>query len=213
MEDKIKKKDRAFLYFRENNKGGLNIKFGPEQYTTDTKKFSEILMIGNLKCLAFLSGLTKDEDLEIRKAQYENIKISYQAIFDEVFPDVFEENKRILDLEETVIKRVEEGDSVSPEFEKKIEEAKKVIKERGTQKTPEQIEAQNEEFKKEVENKIQLLEETKKFFIKACPKTEPEEDETQDDVYKQVIINFLNEELKKLTEIYGQVEEGKAIML
>lgn len=207
MSNKIKKEDRGFLYFRENEKGGLNIKFGPDKYGHDTEKFSQILMIGVLKCIAFLSGLTSKEPLDIRMAQYENIKVSFSAIFDEAFPDVFEEKKRLLGLENLAIERAEAGDPLPQEYLDKIEKAKEQIKQRSTQRTPEKIEADQENFKKDVEDKIQTLQETKEHFQELHPEFEDDENE-KNFIAKQVINKLIDEEIKKLEELYGEIELG-----
>jgi len=213
MSEKLKKDDRAFLYFRENAKGALNIKFGPEKYATDTKKFTEILLTGNLHCMTFLSNLTKEEPMEFRMRQYDNMKVNYHAILDQAFDDVFAEKKRIYELEELAIERAESGDPISPEFEEKIKEAKAKIKERGTQKTPEKIEAQNDKFKREVEDKIQTLEETKKRFGELHPEFESGEESEKDHIMKQVINNLIDDEIEKLKTLYNEIEEGTAIMV
>jgi hypothetical protein len=212
MSDKLKKDDRAFLYFRENAKGALNIKFGPEKFATDTQKFTEILLTGNLHCMTFLSNLTQQEPMEFRMKQYDNMKVNYHAVLDQAFEDVFAEKKRIYELEELAIERVESGDKVSQEFEEKIQEAKEEIKKRGTQKTEEKTEAKQEEFKKEIEDKIQLLEETKKSFLLKHEETYEDVEHADNDM-ATVILNLLNDEIEKLTKLYGDVEEGKAFIL
>jgi hypothetical protein len=213
MSNKLKKDDRAFLYFRENAKGALNIKFGPEKFSTDTQKFTEVLLTGNLHCMTFLSNLTKQEPMEFRMRQYDNMKLNYHAVLDQAFDDVFAEKKRIYELEELAIERVENGDAISPEFEEKIQEAKATIKERSTQKTPEKIEGQSERFKKEVEDRIQILEETKARFEELHPELEPGEEDEENFIMKQVINGLIEDEIEKLTNLYREIEEGKAIMV
>jgi hypothetical protein len=212
MSNKIKKDDRAYLYFRENGKGGLNIKFGPDKYGEDTSKFSEILIMGNLKCVSFLSGLTIEEPLDTRMRQYENIKLTFSAIFDEAFPDVFQEKKRILGLEELAIERVESGDTVSPEFEKRVEEAKEEIKKRTNQNFEDKKESKQEEFKKNIEDKIQLLKETKERFL-SKNHIDEEDLENEDRSMVEIIKNLISDEIEKLTKLYIEIEEGKAFMI
>lgn len=213
MSDKLKKDDRAFLYFRENAKGALNIKFGPEKFATDTQKFTEILLTGNLHCMTFLSNLTREEPMEFRMRQYDNMKVNYHAVLDQAFDDVFAEKKRIYELEELAIERVESGDPISPEFEEKIQEAKNEIKKRGTQKTPEEIQTKSEQFKKEVEDRIQTLEETKNHFGELHPELEPGEEVEENFIMKQVINNLIDDEIEKLKKLYNEIEEGTAIMI
>ncbi|NCU41870.1 MAG: hypothetical protein EOM19_04075 [Candidatus Moranbacteria bacterium] len=215
MSEKIKKEDRAFLYFRENAKGFLNVKFGPDQYATDTKKFVQILFAGNMSCITFLSNLTKEEPMETRMRQYENLKLNYHAVLDGAFEDVFEEKKKMLEEEITAIRRAEAGDPISPEFEEKIQEAKKEIKKRSTQKTQEKTDIKKEEFKKNVENKIEHLEKTMKTFKEENEENHDilEEKDFERNEYIQTITNLISDEIEKLKKLYLDIEENKAIML
>lgn len=151
--------------------------------------------------------------MELRMRQYDNMKINYHAVLDQAFDDVFAEKKRIYELEELAIERVESGDSISPEFEEKIQEAKEEIKKRGTQKTPEQIQTKSEQFKKEVEDRIQTLEETKKYFGELHPELETGEESEENFIMKQVINNLIDDEIEKLKKLYNEIEEGTAIMV
>lgn len=204
--NKKKKEDRAFLYFRENAKGGLNIKFGPEKFTEDTEKFSQVLMIGNLKCMLFLSSLTLKEPLDTRVAQYENIKIAYHAILDEAFPDVFDEKKRIMGLEEIAIERAEAGDKISPEFEEKIEEAKKAIKKRVEEQQAKTIHGDYNKMLEDMEDQIELF---NLIAEKVMKDFNPEKDDKGID-YKLILINLISEKSNKIQQEYTKLKESES---
>ena len=163
---KIKKEDRAYLYFRENALGNLNIKFGPEKYTKDTEKFYEILMYGTFKGISFLSGLTKKEPIMKRREHYNTISTSLSAVVNESFPDVFEMLKKEAEDEMTALKRVEEGHEVSPEFQKKFDEAKEKLKSRFSQKTTTTVSENNEKLAKDIEGQIELFTEVRESMMK-----------------------------------------------
>lgn len=126
----LKKEDRAFLYFQENSKGLLSIKFGPDKYARDTAKFRDMLMLGLGYGLSFFSGLIKDKSIFEREEFYEKTSLTLSAILQQSFPDVFEFREQKLLDEEQAIKRVEEGWKPSEETLEKIEEIKKVNEER-----------------------------------------------------------------------------------
>lgn len=129
----IKKRDRAYLYFRENKRGYLNIKFGPEKYGHDTEKFYEILMLGLLQSLNFLSNLTVDLALEDRERYYNIISNTVQSILFEAFPDVKDKIFADIEMENIVAEAVETGKTIPVEdeeaFKAKIEETKEKLKE------------------------------------------------------------------------------------
>ena len=204
--NKKKAEDRAFLYFRENSKGGLNIKFGPEKFTEDTGKFNEILMVGNLKCILFLSSLTVKEPLDTRMSQYENIKLAYHAILDEAFPDVFDEKKRIMGLEEMAIERAEAGDEISPEFEEKIQEAKKEIKKRVDEQQAKTINGDYNKLLEDMEDQIELFNSVAEKVMKDF---NPEKDEKGID-YKLILINLIAEKSNKIQEEYLKFKKSES---
>lgn len=130
---RIPKQDRAFLYFRENSRGYLNIKFGPDKYSSDTKKFYEVLMVGVLQSITFLANVGKDQlTFEEHKENYETIRQAFQAVLFEAFPEVKKKIDEELAIEEEVIKVTEEGKFVPVEdeeaFQKAIEETKTSLK-------------------------------------------------------------------------------------
>lgn len=129
----IKKRDRAYLYFRENKRGYLNIKFGPEKYGHDTEKFYEILMLGLLQSLNFLSNLTVDLALEDRERYYNIISNTVQSILFEAFPDVKDKIFADIEMENIVAEAVETGKTIPVEdeeaFKARIEETKTKLKE------------------------------------------------------------------------------------
>lgn len=131
---KVRKEERAYLYFRENNKGSLNIKFGPDKYTKDTSKFYEILIMGILQSVTFLSNMMADFDLEKRKENYDIISNAFQAILFEAFPDIKEEIFKEIELEEVVAEAVEKGEKIEVENEEeflaKVEETKENLREK-----------------------------------------------------------------------------------
>jgi hypothetical protein len=204
QKEKKSKKELAYLYFRENNKGGLNIKFGPDIYSKDTEKFGEILLSGNLRCLDFLSILTKEEPMEVRMAQYENIRLSYNSLFDTAFPDVFEEKKRIMGLEEEAIRKMESGEPHDPEFLKQVEAAKEKIKQRSTQIIAD-VSDNNKKFISDVEEQLEILTHTQEVFRNQF---NPEKDDRNIN-YKVLIDRMLEEKIDKLKELYGKsIEEN-----
>ncbi|NCB50128.1 MAG: hypothetical protein EOM53_05605 [Alphaproteobacteria bacterium] len=215
--EKLKKDSQAFLYFRENSKGALNIKFGPEKFSTDTKKFTEILLTGNLHCMTFLSNLTKQEPLDFRTRQYENLKLNYHAILDQAFEDVYEEKKRIYQLEELAIERVEKGDTVSPEFEKKVSEAKEDIAKRSNQKTFENKKEEEEKFRVELEKNIEALEKTRILIsnimgIQTMGFVTGDENDEKSDAY-EVVIRLIDDEIQKNKQAYMDLEEGRIVLV
>lgn len=126
----IKKEDRAFLYYRQNKNGRLNMKFGPEKYTKDSEKFSQMLFTGTLYGVSFLSSLSREHGIEFRNKQYEDIALIFNSILNDSFPDVFEKKKQELTMEEMAIEAVEKGEEVPKETLEKIEELKEKIIER-----------------------------------------------------------------------------------
>lgn len=146
----IPKEDRAYLYFRENKQGKLNIKFGPEKYDQDTKKFTEILFTGMLYGAHMLSAFTKDLGVEVRKEQYENLALTFNSILNDTFPDIFELKKQELLYEEMAIEAVESGDKVSEETKEKIDELKASVQKRIVEKNLEQEIIKKENFEKEL---------------------------------------------------------------
>lgn len=126
----LKKEDRAYLYFQENSRGLLSIKFGPDKYARDTAKFRDMLMLGLGYGLSFFSELIKDRTILEREEFYEKTSLTLSALLQQAFPDVFEyREKKLLD-EEEAIRRVEEGWKPSEETLEKIKEIKKVNEER-----------------------------------------------------------------------------------
>ena len=207
MPEKIKKENRAFLYFRENGNGGLNIKFGPEQFTTDTKKFNEILMIGNLKCISFLSGLTAKENLEIRMAQYENIKLSFSAVFDQAFPDVFAEKKRIMLNEEEAFRKAEADEPLSESFLKEIEETKKKMREENQAKPKLVVTENNEKILKDIEDQVELFGKVYESVMENYnPKDVEEKDETG---YKIILIGLVESKIDELKRLHFEISKDE----
>jgi len=162
---KIKKEDRAFLYFRENGLGNLNIKFGPEKYAHNTEKFYEILMYGLFKGISFLSNLTKKHPITQRREHYETISRSLTAVINESFPDVFEEIKKEIEMENETIKRVETGHQVSEEFQEKFDEAKEELKSRFVKKEAMTVSETNQQLAKDLESQIELFKETQDAIL------------------------------------------------
>ena len=206
---KIKKEDQGFLYFRENSKGTMNVKFGPEKYATDTKKFSEILFMGNLNCMTFFSNLTIDEPMDFRISQYENLKLNYHAVLDQAFNDVFKEKKRIYELEELAIEKVNAGETVSPEFEEKIQEVKKEISNRSTQvvrNSKDQLRKLTESLEKNMEN----LEVAKKSLDYILGTDKVNLKRTERSLSFDILNKFVNDELEKMRKLYIELEEEKS---
>lgn len=126
----LRKEDRAYLYFQENSRGLLSIKFGPDKYARDTAKFRDMLMLGLGYGLSFFSDLIKDRTILEREEFYEKTSLTLSALLQQAFPDVFEYRaKKLLD-EEEAIRRVEEGWKPSEETLEKIKEIKKANEER-----------------------------------------------------------------------------------
>lgn len=162
---KIKKEDRAFLYFRENGLGNLNIKFGPDKYVKNTEKFYEILMYGLFKGISFLSNLTKKHPLSKRREHYETISKSLTAIINEAFPDVFQEIKNEIEMENETIKRVEAGHQVSEEFQEKFDEAKEELKKRFSDKKEITVSDNNKKLAEDIQEQMELLKETQDAIL------------------------------------------------
>ena len=77
----LKKEDRAFLYFQENSKGLLSIKFGPDKYARDTAKFRDMLMLGLGYGLSFFSGLIKDKSiLELPQERFMTMALHLSSV-------------------------------------------------------------------------------------------------------------------------------------
>lgn len=157
-EKRIPKKDRAYLYFRENGRGYLNIKFGPEQYTNDTQKFYEILMVGVLQAVTFLSNVGENLTFEERQENYETLRLAFQAILFEAFPDI----KKMMDdetaIEELVDQAVESGEKILAEDEEEFQKQKSEAKKRYRQIIEEQYAMPLEEIKKEIIGSIEIFE-------------------------------------------------------
>lgn len=150
MSDKrIPKEDRAFLYFRENGKGYLNIKFGPEKYTKDTQKFYEVLMVGVLQAVTFLSNVGSELSPEQREDNYETLRIGFQAILFEAFPDIKRKIDEELAIEEVVIKATEEGKLIPVKDEETFQKAIEETKEKHKSQTSEVLKKENLEKQKE----------------------------------------------------------------
>ena len=200
MSEKLKKEDRAFLYFRENSRGLVNVRFGPDKYGKDTGRMSQVLVSGTLSCFSMFSLLTKNEPLDVRMAQHESIKMNYIAMLDTAFPDVFEEKKRITGLEEMAIERAEANDTLSKEYLEKVEEAKEKIKERTKNRNKGKSVLENQkEFLERVEDQMEQMEKVEEFLIKKTdgPITLDQEEEEMFYILR-AMVKDKKEELKKL---------------
>lgn len=155
---RIPKKDRAFLYFRENGKGYLNIKFGPDKYSHDTEKFYEILITGLLQSVTFLSNISKELPIEKRKENYETLRLAFQAILFEAFPDIKKIIEDEMEIDQMVEEAVESGEKIEvPDeeiFKEQIKQAKEKYKKDAV--NPSNIEKLEEDYLK--------LNETRKFL-------------------------------------------------
>lgn len=204
----IKKEDRAYLYFRENKLGNLNIKFGPEKYTKDTSKFYDILMYGMFKGISFLSGLTKKEPIMKRREHYNSISTSLSAVVNEAFPDVYEMLKKEAEDEILAIQRAESGHVRSPEFEEKFEEAKEQLKERFAQKTTMTVSENNKKIANDIIEQIELFREVQDVMNKEWTITNGDEADLFQP--KRVVFNLIESkifDLNKSLETYYVKEE------
>lgn len=122
--DKIKK---TYLRFVTDEKGGVNIKFGPKKYAGNVEEFYKLLMTGNILAIQFLSStVIKDEE---RESLFHRVGDTYNAILLDSFPDV---HKKILEEDSIIAKAdeaTEEGkqilsDEEELEFQKKKAELK-----------------------------------------------------------------------------------------
>lgn len=196
---KIKKEDRAFLYFRENGLGNLNIKFGPEKYTKDTSKFYDIFMFGAFKVISFLSGLTKNEDIMKRREHYNSISTSFSAVVNQAFPDVFEMLKQESIDEIETIKRVKEGHQVSPEFQEKFDKAKEELKARIPEKKILTVSETNIQLIKDIENQIELFTGVQEAMNVGW-KINEDEIKEEDIDSKRIIFNLIESKIMDLSE-------------
>lgn len=167
---KIKKEDRAFLYYRQNSNGRLNMKFGPEKYHKDTSKFSEMLFSGTLYGVSFLASLSSELGEEFREKQYEDIGAIFNSILNDSFPDIYEKKKKELLMEEEAIEAVEKGKDIPEETLEKIQATKQKVKERIAEKqsikdynkkTIELMEDEKERIEKELKEINAFLDERK----------------------------------------------------
>jgi hypothetical protein len=211
MDKKIKKDDRAFLYFRENREGTINVKFGPKKYSKDTEKFYELMMKGFYNCLLFLSGVMSELSIEEREGAYEKISLAFGSMLSDSFKDVFDKKKKEYELEELAIERVEKGEfNPSEEFKEKISETKKEIGKRKEKTQLLNVKKQQEEYRKILEDEMERVtrasDAIRKYFYRPNFVTTIRKISEED---VQLTIDILEERMKNLTAQYPAPEEIK----
>lgn len=142
-------------------------------------------------------------------SQYENLKLNYHAVLDHAFNDVFQEKKRIYELEELTIEKVNAGETVSTEFEEKIQEVKKEIANRSTQvvrNSEDQIRKIRESLEKNMEN----LEVAKKSLDYLLGNEEIDLSESEKSISFDILNKFVNDELERMRKLYIELEEEKS---
>jgi hypothetical protein len=115
---KVPKEDRAYLYIRENSRGGINIKFGPDKYSVDTDKLMDITFYGLYKVLALVTSFIPQEDIKARKDFYDSYARLFSSILNSILPDIAEIKEKEISYQEQAIKDVENKVSFTDELEK-----------------------------------------------------------------------------------------------
>ncbi len=194
---KVKKEDRAFLYFRENSRGRLNIKFGPEKYTKDTEKLSHMLLTGAYYILTLMAQFAEGNE-HIEEEMYNYYTLAFSAIINEAFPKIFDKLRAEQLNEELAIQRVEEGHEISEETIEKIEQTKEKIKERFTHNQATTINEHNLQLISELETVLSQHFEILKYFNKTLDGLDySEENEKKRGAYT-LAYNIISD---KITEI------------
>lgn len=213
----LKKEDRAFLYFMENSKGRLSIKFGPDKYTHNTKKFNDMLMLGLSYGLAFFSNLLKEKPINEREEYYDKIILTLGAVAHEAFPDVFEyKAKKIVD-EETAIKLVEEGFTPSEETEQKVLKLKEELREqiKNSRKLSLTVDEHNQKLLKDLEDTFELYNQVLEYIMLIPKKlTNKNKLELKELDFKPfgILVNIMLKEIEGIKQhmdaLYGELIES-----
>lgn len=202
--NQIPKEDRAFLHVRENAKGRLNIKFGPEKYSTNTEKFNQMLMTTLLYGLSFINTLTKDLPITEREMHYDSVQMTLSSVLSGAFPEVFEYKRKQMLMEEEAIERVKKGVPVDEETLNKINEVKESVMSR--------IKEDEEKLQKSIMNKISKADEElkeielalKTFNKVTSGKPITEENKKGNEFIREMLenkISFLNEYITEQSEL------------
>lgn len=202
--NQIPKEDRAFLHVRENAKGRLNIKFGPEKYSTNTEKFNQMLMTTLLYGLSFINTLTKDLPITEREKHYDSVQMTLSSVLSGAFPEVFEYKRKQMLMEEEAIERVKKGVPVDEETLNKINEVKESVMSR--------IKEDEEKLQKSIMNKISKADEElkeielalKTFNKVTSGKPITEENKKGNEFIREMLdnkISFLNEYITEQSEL------------
>lgn len=202
--NQIPKEDRAFLHVRENAKGRLNIKFGPEKYSTNTEKFNQMLMTTLLYGLSFINTLTKDLPITEREMHYDSVQMTLSSVLSGAFPEVFEYKRKQMLMEEEAIERVQKGVPVEEETLNKINEVKESVMSR--------IKEDKEKLQKSIMKKISKADEElkeielalKTFNKVTSGKPITEENKKGNEFIREMLenkISFLNEYITEQSKL------------
>lgn len=202
--NQIPKEDRAFLHVRENAKGRLNIKFGPEKYSTNTEKFNQMLMTTLLYGLSFINTLTKDLPITEREMHYDSVQTTLSSVLAGAFPEVFEYKRKQMLMEEEAIENVKKGVPVDEETLNKINEVKESVMSR--------IKEDEEKLQKSIMKKISKADEElkeielalKTFTEVTSGKPITEENKKGNEFIREMLenkISFLNEYITEQSKL------------